>query len=152
MTTARVRSVDIRPGRNAVANQRAVCLSSLCVRPGRSQSGAVSFSATRCICVSIKMSLTMFVPKSVVKCQAIPPPPHGDKHGKEKGRGPDLSRAVLTATSSKHRWLYISRSTERHCTCQSGVWKREVGKAVRGLAHLRIALANVLNPWSTVYR
>ena len=141
MTTARVPSVDIRPSRSAAANQRAVCRSSLRVRTGRSQLGAVSFSATSCTRVSIKMSLTMFAPNSVVDASGNPP--HGGKHDKEKGIGPDSRRAVLTAMSVKHMWLYISRSTERHCNCQSGIWKREVGNAVRCLAHLRTAVANV---------
>ena len=73
MTTARVRSVDIRPGSSAAANQRAVCLSSLREHPGRSLSGAVSLSATRCTRVSIRMSLTMFPPKAVAEASGNPP-------------------------------------------------------------------------------
>ena len=75
MTTARVQSVDIGPDRSAAANQRAVCLSSQGVRSGRSQAAAVSFSATRCTRVSIKMSLTMFAPKSLAETSGNPPPP-----------------------------------------------------------------------------
>ena len=74
MTTARVQSVDIGPGRSAAANQRAACRSSLRVRTGRSQTGALSFSATRCTRVSIKMSLTMFAPNSVAETSDNPPP------------------------------------------------------------------------------
>ena len=48
MTKTRARPVDIRPGTRAAANQRAACLSPVRVYPGWSQSGAVSFSATRC--------------------------------------------------------------------------------------------------------
>ena len=74
MTRARVQSADVGPGRSAAANQRAVCLSSLRVRTGRSQAGAVSFSVTRCTRVSIKMSLTMFAPNSVAETSGNPPP------------------------------------------------------------------------------
>ena len=101
MTTACVPSADIKPSRSVAANQRAVCRSSLRVRTGRSQLGAVSLSATRCTRVSIKMSLTMFAPNSVVETSGNPP--HGCKHDKEKGLGPDSRRVVLTAMSVKHR-------------------------------------------------
>ena len=73
ITTARAPSADIESNRSAVTNQRAVRQSSLCVRTGRSQRGAVSFSATSCTRVSIKMSLTRFAPISVVVTSANPP-------------------------------------------------------------------------------
>ena len=145
MATTRVWPIDIRPGTSAATNQRAAFLSPVHVYPVWSHSGDVSFSATRCTHVSTNMSLIRFPLKAADEASCNPP--HGGKQCKKKGLGPVSTSAVLTAASVKHRWLYISFSTERHCVCQSGVWKLGVGKSVRCFTHLRTLLANV--PWST---
>ena len=108
MTTARVLTVHAEISSSAATNQRVVCRSSLRARTGRSQRGAVSFSATSCTRVSIKMSFTRFAPIPVVDTSHNPPTEVDMTRRKASG-------LIQGGPSVKHKWLYISRSTERHC-------------------------------------
>ena len=128
MATYHVRLQYIQPGSSATTNQRTAFLRPPRLAPGASHSADVSFPA-RCTRVSMRMSLIRF-PREIVFVVSHNAP-HGAEHSKQKGRGPVSISAVLTAISLRHRWLYISVNTVQHSTCQSGVWKRLVGKSVR---------------------
>ena len=92
----------IQPGTSAATNHRTAFLRPPHLAPGASHSADVSFPATRCTRVSMRMSLIRFPRETAFDVSHNAP--HGAEYCKQKGRGPVSISAVLTAISLMHRW------------------------------------------------
>ena len=131
---------DIQPGTSAASNQRAAFLKPPRVAVGCSHSADVNLPAAKST-RALMRALSTIDPCTLGMSHN---PPHGAEQLRTKGLGPVSTSAFLTETSVKQRRPYISFNTERHCTCQSCVLNRSVGKSVRCLDHFLTLVANDL--------